>query len=118
MKAYDIDFAAELDKNPNASTQTLVGESNIDTILARKYQGKEFHYHCSIKISEEHFSQKAMKSDIKDDDNLESILADKKEAAQLNEYLRRLRNLVGDVDEETGGIDPSIVQKPELVLAF
>lgn len=59
-----------------------------------------------------------MKNEKKDDDNLESILTDKKEAAQLNEYLRRLKNLVGDIDEENAGIDPKIVQKPELVLAF
>ena len=76
LKAYDIDFAVDLEKNPNASTLTLVGESNIDTISARKHQGKEFHYHCCIKISEEHFSQKAMKNDKKDDDNLDGILTD------------------------------------------
>jgi hypothetical protein len=61
VRAFDIDYAIDVEKNAEGNTQTLVGESGIDTITVRKHLGKEFHYHCGIRIKEEHFSQKAMK---------------------------------------------------------
>jgi hypothetical protein len=103
VRAFDIDYASE-----KKSTQTLVGASVIDGRALRRYQGKEFHYHCAIKISEAHLSAKLKKGPNNNkDEAMDGLLSDARDEAARSEHLRRLRKLA-DQEEDNPHSDPRL----------